>query len=110
MKPTLVIMAAGMGSRYGGLKQIDTVDDAGDKIVDFSVYDAMKAGFGKVAATFPVPLKKRMLARFLTIYAMFGIGVAVDLLVDLLDRHIICFRDHFDGGIFVIPLNGYPEF
>ena len=48
MKPTLVIMAAGMGSRYGGLKQIDTVDDAGDKIVDFSIYDAMKAGFGKV--------------------------------------------------------------
>ena len=48
MKPALIIMAAGMGSRYGGLKQIDTVDDAGDKIVDFSVYDAMKAGFGKV--------------------------------------------------------------
>ena len=48
MKPALIIMAAGMGSRYGGLKQIDTVDDAGDKIVDFSVFDAMKAGFGKV--------------------------------------------------------------
>lgn len=47
-KPTLVIMAAGMGSRYGGLKQIDPVDDQGDIIMDFSIYDAIKAGFEKV--------------------------------------------------------------
>ena len=46
-EPILVIMAAGMGSRYGGLKQIDPVDTAGDIIMDFSVYDAMKAGFKK---------------------------------------------------------------
>ena len=45
---TLLIMAAGMGSRYGGMKQIDHVDDEGDKIIDFSIYDAMKAGFTKV--------------------------------------------------------------
>lgn len=43
--PELVIMAAGMGSRYGGLKQIDTVDDNGHIIIDYSVYDAIKAGF-----------------------------------------------------------------
>ena len=48
MKPVLVIMAAGMGSRYGGLKQIDTVDDDGDKIIDFSIFDAKRAGFEKV--------------------------------------------------------------
>ena len=47
-KPTLVILAAGMGSRYGGLKQIDPIDDAGHKIIDSSIYDAMHAGFGKV--------------------------------------------------------------
>lgn len=47
-KPTLVILAAGMGSRYGGLKQIDPIDDEGHKIIDFSIYDALKAGFGKV--------------------------------------------------------------
>ncbi len=47
-KPVLVIMAAGMGSRYGGLKQIDTVDDEGDKIIDFSIFDAKRAGFEKV--------------------------------------------------------------
>ncbi len=43
--PELVIMAAGMGSRYGGLKQIDKVDDAGHIIIDYSIYDAMRAGF-----------------------------------------------------------------
>ena len=47
MKPILVIMAAGMGSRYGGLKQIDPVDEEGDKIIDFSLYDAKRAGFEK---------------------------------------------------------------
>ncbi|MCR5421701.1 MAG: nucleotidyltransferase [Lachnospiraceae bacterium] len=47
-KPVLVIMAAGMGSRYGGLKQIDPVDDEGNKIIDFSIYDAIRAGFSKV--------------------------------------------------------------
>lgn len=47
-KPVLVIMAAGMGSRYGGLKQIDPVDDQGHIIMDFSMYDAKRAGFEKV--------------------------------------------------------------
>lgn len=47
-KPVLVIMAAGMGSRYGGLKQIDPVDEYGNMIIDFSIYDALKAGFEKI--------------------------------------------------------------
>jgi len=47
-KPVLVILAAGMGSRYGGLKQMDPVDAQGHKIIDFSIYDAHKAGFEKV--------------------------------------------------------------
>ena len=47
-KPVLVIMAAGMGSRYGGLKQIDPVDEDGHIIIDFSIYDAKRAGFEKV--------------------------------------------------------------
>ena len=46
-KPTLVILAAGMGSRYGGLKQMDTFTAEGDTIIDFSMYDAFQAGFGK---------------------------------------------------------------
>ena len=47
-KPVLVIMAAGMGSRYGGLKQIDPIDEYGNIIMDFSIYDAKRAGFEKV--------------------------------------------------------------
>ena len=48
-EPTLVIMAAGMGSRFGGLKQITSVDDSGHAIIDFSLFDARRAGFKKVA-------------------------------------------------------------
>ena len=47
-KPTLVIMAAGMGSRFGGCKQITPVDDRGHIIIDYSIYDAVRAGFGQV--------------------------------------------------------------
>jgi dTDP-glucose pyrophosphorylase len=48
MKPTLLILAAGMGSRYGGLKQLDQVGPSGETIIDYSIYDAIRAGFGKV--------------------------------------------------------------
>ena len=48
MKPTLIILAAGMGSRYGGLKQLDELGPSGETIIDFSVYDAVRSGFGKV--------------------------------------------------------------
>lgn len=48
MKPTVVVLAAGMGSRYGGLKQVDPVGPGGETIMDYSVYDAIRAGFGRV--------------------------------------------------------------
>ncbi len=48
MKPTLLILAAGMGSRYGGLKQIDPMGPNGETVLDYSVFDALRAGFGKV--------------------------------------------------------------
>jgi dTDP-glucose pyrophosphorylase len=48
MKPTLLILAAGIGSRYGGIKQIDQVGPSGEAIIDYSLYDAIKAGFGKI--------------------------------------------------------------
>lgn len=48
MKPTLLVLAAGMGSRYGGLKQMDPLGPNGESIIDYSVYDAAQAGFGKV--------------------------------------------------------------
>jgi dTDP-glucose pyrophosphorylase len=46
--PTLLVLAAGMGSRYGGLKQIEAVGPSGETIIDYSIYDAMRAGFGKL--------------------------------------------------------------
>lgn len=48
MKPTLLILAAGIGSRYGGMKQIDRVGPSGEAIIDYSIYDAIRAGFGRV--------------------------------------------------------------
>lgn len=47
-KPTLVLLAAGMGSRYGGLKQVDPVGPSGETLLDYSIYDALRSGFGKV--------------------------------------------------------------
>ncbi len=48
MKPTLLILAAGIGSRYGGVKQMDKIGPSGESIIDYSVFDAIRAGFGKV--------------------------------------------------------------
>ena len=48
MKPVLLVLAAGMGSRYGGLKQMDGLGPSGETIIDYSIYDAVQAGFGKV--------------------------------------------------------------
>jgi UTP-glucose-1-phosphate uridylyltransferase len=67
-KPTLLVLAAGMGSRYGGLKQIDPVGPNGETIIDYSLYDAMRAGFGKVVFVIrhdiAEPFKKIIGARF----------------------------------------------
>src|SRR5690242_17320232 len=48
MSPTLLVLAAGMGSRYGGLKQVDPVGPSGETMLDYSVFDAIRAGFGRV--------------------------------------------------------------
>ncbi|MEX0670219.1 MAG: hypothetical protein WD060_07170 [Pirellulales bacterium] len=68
MKPTLLILAAGMGSRYGGLKQIDPMGPAGETILDYSVFDAARAGFGRVVFVirpdFERDFRERVLSRF----------------------------------------------
>ena len=48
MKPTLLVLAAGMGSRYGGLKQLDGLGPHGETIMDYSIFDAIRSGFGKI--------------------------------------------------------------
>jgi hypothetical protein len=68
MKPTLLILAAGMGSRYGGLKQIDPMGPSGETILDYSVFDADRAGFGRVVFVirpdFERDFRERVLARY----------------------------------------------
>jgi UTP-glucose-1-phosphate uridylyltransferase len=64
MKPTLVILAAGMGSRYGGLKQLDEVGPNGEAIIDYSLYDAIQAGFGKVVFVIRTDFEEAFKARF----------------------------------------------
>ncbi len=64
MKPTLVILAAGMGSRYGGLKQLDEVGPNGEAIIDYSLYDAIRAGFGKVVFVIRTDFAQEFKAKF----------------------------------------------
>jgi UTP-glucose-1-phosphate uridylyltransferase len=64
MKPTLVILAAGMGSRYGGLKQLDELGPNGEAIIDYSLYDAIRAGFGKVVFIIRTDFAEKFKARF----------------------------------------------
>lgn len=68
MKPTLFILAAGMGSRYGGLKQLDSLGPGGETIMDYSVYDALRAGFGKIVFVirhdFEDEFRKKVIARY----------------------------------------------
>lgn len=64
MKPTLVILAAGMGSRYGGLKQLDELGPNGEAIIDYSLFDAIRAGFGKVVFIIRTDFENEFKARF----------------------------------------------
>jgi len=64
MKPTLVILAAGMGSRYGGLKQLDEIGPNGEAIIDYSLFDAIRAGFGKVVFVIREDFSKEFKERF----------------------------------------------
>ncbi len=68
MKPTLLVLAAGMGSRYGGLKQIDPMGPSGETLLDYSVFDAIRAGFDRVVFVirpdFEGAFRDRVLARF----------------------------------------------
>jgi hypothetical protein len=68
MAPTLLVLAAGMGSRYGGLKQIDPVGPAGETMLDYAVFDAVRAGFGHVVFVirrdFEAPFRENIIARY----------------------------------------------
>ena len=86
MKPTLYILAAGMGSRYGGLKQLDSLGPNGETIMDYSVYDAIRAGFGKVVFVirkdFEMEFREKILAKYQGHIPVDVVFQAVDKLPD----------------------------
>jgi NDP-sugar pyrophosphorylase family protein len=64
MKPTLLVLAAGMGSRYGGNKQLDEVGPSGETIIDYSIFDAIRAGFGKIVFVIRKDIEEQVKERF----------------------------------------------
>jgi NDP-sugar pyrophosphorylase family protein len=64
MRPTLLVLAAGMGSRYGGNKQLDEVGPSGETIIDYSIYDAIRAGFGKIVFVIRRDIEEQVKERF----------------------------------------------
>ncbi len=64
MKPTLLVLAAGMGTRYGGNKQLDEVGPSGETIIDYSIYDAIRAGFGKIVFVIRRDIEDQVKERF----------------------------------------------
>ncbi len=89
-KPTLVVMAAGMGSRYGGLKQLDPLGPSGETIMDYSIYDAHRAGFGKVVFVIRHSFEKQFREQVLSKYISFIETEIVFQEVDKLPAPFIC--------------------
>lgn len=83
-KPTLVVLAAGMASRYGSLKQMDGVGPSGEAIIDYSIYDAVRAGFGKVVFVIRSTFADSFKAAFPA--SRFGGKIEVDFVYQELDK------------------------
>ncbi len=83
MKPTLFVLAAGMGSRYGGLKQLDGLGPHGETIMDYSIYDALKAGFGKVVFVIRKDFEEDFRAKVLSKYEG---HIQVDVVFQAIDK------------------------
>ena len=82
MKPTLLVLAAGMGSRYGSLKQVDKLGPSGETIMDYSIYDAIRADFGKVVFV----IRKNIEADFKEVFNKFNDKIKVDYVFQELDN------------------------
>ncbi len=83
MKPTLLVLAAGMGSRYGGLKQMDAVGPSGETIMDYSIFDAARAGFGKVVFVIRKDFEDIFRQTFVN---RFGNAIEVELVFQSIDK------------------------
>lgn len=82
IKPTLLVLAAGMGSRYGSLKQVDKLGPSGETITDYSIYDAIRAGFGKVVFV----IRKSIEADFKEVFSKYNDKIEVDYAFQELDN------------------------
>ncbi len=85
MKPTLLILAAGIGSRYGGLKQVDSIGPNGEAIIEYSIFDAIRAGFGKVVFVIRKSIEADFKAKF---GGKFDDKIAVDYVFQEMDTPI----------------------
>ena len=86
MKPTLVVLAAGLGSRYGSLKQVDTFGPSGESLLDYTIYDAIQVGFGKVVCVIRNSMKEDFVAKITTNFGnRIEIAFAYQTLDDLPD-------------------------
>lgn len=123
MKATLLVLAAGMGSRYGGLKQMDAFGPNGETIIDYSIYDAMQAGFGKVVFVIRESFKDAFVDAF---SSKFGDKIEVAFVTQELDKlpegltypdtrqkpwgtghAVYVAKDHIDGPFAVINADDY---
>ena len=90
MKPTLFVLAAGMGSRYGGLKQMDGLGPNGETIIDYSIYDAVQAGFGRVVYVvreyFRADMEKTVREKYKNVRCIDGSPLVFDFVTQELDK------------------------
>lgn len=93
MKPTLLLLAAGMGSRYGGLKQLDGVGPHGETIMDYSIFDAIKAGFGKIVFVIRKDFEDEFRSKILSRYQGHVDVEIVFQAIDKLPEGFICPAD-----------------
>jgi NDP-sugar pyrophosphorylase family protein len=83
IKPTLLVLAAGMGSRYGGLKQLDVMGPGNETIMDYSIYDALRAGFGRIVFV----IRDYFQEDFRSVFAdRFGSGISIDFVSQELNK------------------------
>ena len=123
MQPTLLILAAGMGSRYGGIKQLDQFGPHGETIIDYSLFDAVRAGFGKVVFIIREELRKDFEELFLPKLAG---KIEVDFAIQSLDSYVpkdlgpvqrtkpwgtghamLCAKDHTDTPFAIINADDF---
>jgi len=90
MKPTLVVLAAGIGNRYGGLKQVDAFGPSGETIIDYSVFDAVRAGFGRVVFVIRRSIEKDFREAFLSrLEGRIDVRLAFQELGDVPAGHVV---------------------